>query len=333
MADFDKEKFSRFLWRKYGLQVKSIKKLYAYSDINLQIKTEGQGDYFLKLHKQDSMEKVNLIATTLNHLHDNGVPIARVQETKTGELVVAFDGTSGILQKFVQADVFNVTAKTAYRIGQTMGRLHKLTASMDPKSFDLLAKRYPWNAEHFDLVLEHFEEEKSKMPKDIRTMIEGLNDEWMAAQKKLQKCRRGFIHNDFNDSNLLIDKGEIAAVIDFSEAIYSWYLSDIATAMKYIFLSEKNRWPKVNDFMAGYRSEFKIPDHELAQIPLLIKIRAALSITENVRDHGKMHPSSAYVLRRMNDPKNLRKVFNRLKAPKSRKAAAGKDKKRRLKSK
>jgi Ser/Thr protein kinase RdoA (MazF antagonist) len=88
--------------------------------------------------------------------------------------------------------------------------------------------------------------------------------------------RFGLIHADFMPDNVLIFRGE-AAVIDFDDSGFGWYLYDPATLFAFsvaddAFPSRLDAWAK------GYRSVTDLPDEHLAELPTFIMARCLVGL-------------------------------------------------------
>lgn len=77
----------------------------------------------------------------------------------------------------------------------------------------------------------------------------------------------GAVHGDFELDNLAW-VGNTATAFDFDEAARSWFLADIASAVR-----DLDGNPLLDDFVAGYRTVRPLPD--LAQLPLFTAAQAA----------------------------------------------------------
>ena len=58
--------------------------------------------------------------------------------------------------------------------------------------------------------------------------------------------RRQYIHNDCNDHNVLLnEKGHISGIIDFGDMAHTFLASELAIAITYLILEEKDPFEKI----------------------------------------------------------------------------------------
>jgi Ser/Thr protein kinase RdoA (MazF antagonist) len=293
----DKKKLAAFIKDQYGVDVESMKSLYAYADINLKLTASDQ-NFFLKIDRHQDIKTVRAITTMMGVLAENGIPIAKIRRSLKGDDVVPYKNMSCLMQNFVVASLLEDVALShsiASEVGKTLGQIHKIDAQTKASVplQDALAIPSPWNPDDFDLALAHGEKVRSRIPGNLKSVIADLAKEWRHEKHELSQCRRGYIHNDFNATNIMVKKSRIAAIIDFSASTRSWYAADVATALQYLFVNDKQNWPLIGDFIVGYETAFALTDVEKAAIPLLIKTRAATGLIEILRDHHSIHENAA----------------------------------------
>lgn len=79
----------------------------------------------------------------------------------------------------------------------------------------------------------------------------------------------GLIHYDFQLDNIFYEKETRSfQVIDFDDAIYSWYAHDIVTALDDFWDDDLNiHQPQVQAFVKGYTSLMPLTNEDLEQFP------------------------------------------------------------------
>ena len=80
------------------------------------------------------------------------------------------------------------------------------------------------------------------------------------------------IHADMVPENVLVDGGHIR-LIDFDDAGYGWHLFDMATSL-YFSSTAPNIDELTAAYVDGYRSQRKLSDEDLGQLPLFMMARA-----------------------------------------------------------
>ncbi|GIJ56315.1 phosphotransferase enzyme family protein [Virgisporangium aurantiacum] len=88
--------------------------------------------------------------------------------------------------------------------------------------------------------------------------------------------RFGTVHGDFELDNVSWD-AERAVAFDFDEAAHSWYLADIAFAVRDLASLPSGEQELFAAFLTGYRQVRPLPAADLAHLPLFTAANAACS--------------------------------------------------------
>jgi Ser/Thr protein kinase RdoA (MazF antagonist) len=93
----------------------------------------------------------------------------------------------------------------------------------------------------------------------------------------------GMIHGDFELDNLIWRNGS-AAVLDFDDSAFMWYVADVAFAVRDLFTSDMDLGdPRFQTFIAGYRESRPLSDESLEQTPLFLRFAQLLQYARIVR--------------------------------------------------
>lgn len=223
-------------------------------------------------HRNEILTKAEL--DFIMFLAESGVKVARPIQSLTGDLlhtiddafvVTAFEKVSGRNAKIAEE------SNTFYEnIGQFVGKIHKLSLHYTPQHI-----RYEWND---NALLASF---KNYCPSELYSSFDRLIGEVSALSK--DKDTYGLIHGDVSCGNYLND-GDKANIIDFDEAEYSWFVSDIATPLFYEIpipwvvdgeVRKEITKRFFSNFLNGYCKENTINQVWLKKIPLFIDLRQA----------------------------------------------------------
>lgn len=95
----------------------------------------------------------------------------------------------------------------------------------------------------------------------------------------LPDFRRGVIHNDANDYNVLIDEARqtVTGIFDFGDMVYSHIVNDVAIAMAYVALSASDPLAATAAVVAGYHETFPLTEPELEALFNLMCMRLCVS--------------------------------------------------------
>ena len=178
-----------------------------------------------------------------------------------------------------------------YNCGKVLGKMHQIAKGYAP-----VHRRYSffdkYTAEYMNqLIPDSLSLLKEKLAELLHT-LEGLNR---------NQENFGMIHFDYCDGNYSIDfdTGQIT-VYDFDNSCYCWYMFDLASlwsnGMGWIqFEPDAAKRKKfMEDYfeiaLAGYRTETKVEDIMLDQLPLFIQVNLMESIVdafEVMRNNGE----------------------------------------------
>jgi len=136
------------------------------------------------------------------------------------------------MQKYnFQSERSDDSEKMHIRIGQALGRIHKLAKRYKP----LHVKRRVWNEQ----------QELFKAVVLFKGYSAELSDKFTAFMTQMGKEDKdpdnfGLTHGDYLSSNYLLRENDRLTVIDFDECEYSWFAADLAICMRcYLFWTEK----------------------------------------------------------------------------------------------
>ncbi len=98
-----------------------------------------------------------------------------------------------------------------------------------------------------------------------------------------EALRRGAIHNDANDNNILVElpagaQGRVCGLIDFGDMLYGWLVSDVAIACAYAMLDSDRPLDVAADIVAGYHEQNPLLPEEIGVVFPLACIRLCLSV-------------------------------------------------------
>ncbi|WP_341280589.1 phosphotransferase [Paenibacillus sp. FSL H8-0537] len=168
-----------------------------------------------------------------------------------------------------------------YNCGKVLGKLHQISKGYVPTH-----QRYSFFDKYNVEYIEKW------IPGSLSLLKERLV-ELLMTLKELDRNQDtfGMIHFDYNDGNYSIDfdNGQIT-VYDFDNSCYCWYMYDLADLWTHglgwiKFEPDADKRKKfMNDYfekvLAGYRSETKIENSMLDNLPLFIKV----TLMENIID-------------------------------------------------
>lgn len=96
--------------------------------------------------------------------------------------------------------------------------------------------------------------------------------------------RRGIIHNDANDYNILVNDRDrlapvVAGIVDFGDALEAPLVCELAIACAYVAMHKPDPLSAACGVVRGFHSVLPLLDSELAVLHSLIAVRLAVSVT------------------------------------------------------
>lgn len=305
------------LLRLYGVKVKKLKRLVGFYDSNFEVTTEKQ-KYFLKIYGIDKPRAVAFQVEFMERLRKGGLPTAKVISSLDGKNLINIGNKPAVLQTFLYGKVVRkakITPLVIKEIGKTLGRLHKISSS---GRFGKNAhKKYLWDLAQFHLTLKNIPKAKKFLSANAQVLIGRVVADWRQYSKQLKKLKLGYIHNDFHDNNILTDGRKITGIMDFGDALKSWFVADLTAPFIIMIFNKDNFLPLLKVFIKGYKSEFSLLNNDWVMLPLLIRMRAVLFIVNVPLELGldyhvmykKFFRNSVAILKYLDGKENQQKLY------------------------
>jgi len=158
-----------------------------------------------------------------------------------------------------QKELDNLELNGFLKWGKSLGQLHKVIKEI-PSTLEIKRKTHEQLFENLIIQYPPKDEIETKEIESIRA--------WMKTLTKNDNDY-GIIHYDFELDNIIWSNNGLY-IIDFDDAIYSWFVADIAYALSDLF--DEGEKVNINDkkflqFIKGYREMEHISDEQIDQIP------------------------------------------------------------------
>jgi len=208
----------------------------------------------------------------LNLLKANGISVSFPIKDSSNQFIQTFaapEGTRyGVLFTFANGKKKPVVSPTLhFKIGAMMGRIHSL-------SENLTLDRIIYNEYH--LINLPYQRIQSFLTKEMKASnwLSKIRKDLISAFANFNhaELRKGVLHLDIWQDNLVIDKTENITLFDFDFCGNGWLCLDLAYYQLQLYLIEKEaqtRKEKWNSFLAGYESVGKITQEEKRVLPYL----------------------------------------------------------------
>jgi 4-aminobutyrate aminotransferase-like enzyme/Ser/Thr protein kinase RdoA (MazF antagonist) len=259
-------------------------------DINFRIKIKNEAAYILKISSPDEdQEYLEFQKDLLLFIEKNGKDIIapKVIKDKNGKFISRIKDDHGRqrnvrLLTWVSGRIWSTVNPRLddlhFSLGEQCGILTKLLQSFDhPKAihkFDWDISQSLWTKEYNNL----FKGEQVEM-------ISYFQNRFESKLKAYSKLRKGIVHNDVNDNNIIVDAGLISpnvkGIIDYGDAIKTQIINDVAITCTYAIMSHNDPLAIANQIVKGYHSTVVLQEEELEFLYILIGMRLVITVIKS----------------------------------------------------
>jgi len=279
----------------YGITNASLTKMEGYDSVNFKVADENsvfvlkQYDYSFEVFEQLRAE--NEILRSLSSLKKLDFPLAI--GSVDGELLACDKKHIYRLLSYVEGTFLGDVEHTPLLL-QSLGRF---LAEMDNTIYiqyhaSIFAKETQWDLQYFKnnyKYLDHISD-----PKD-RSLVDYFFLQFDEQVYPIQdQLRKGIIHNDANDWNVLTKEGKVSGIIDFGDMCHSWIINEIAVAITYVMMEKENPLEIASEVIKGYYEQFLLEEIELRVLYYLVAGRLCTSVCNSA--YSKiLKPDSEYI--------------------------------------
>lgn len=228
---------------------------------NYYIRT-NKNKFVLTLFEEKTLEEAQQLADLLEWFNERNYPTSQPIPSKSGDRVLRYNEHPIMLKSWIPGKVVSsLNKKQLSQAGWQLARLHQLEAP------DMLQENQYYNSSVLDTVIGKGPD--TKYEKWLRKQHERLTEILP------QKLPQGIVHGDLFFDNILFQKGDLQAIIDFEQACYERYLYDIGMAL--IGLCTKNSKlsvKKVKAFIKGYEEIQRLSGKERKHLPAFVEYAA-----------------------------------------------------------
>ncbi|MEQ8762668.1 MAG: aminotransferase class III-fold pyridoxal phosphate-dependent enzyme [Planctomycetota bacterium] len=111
-----------------------------------------------------------------------------------------------------------------------------------------------------------------------------------------ERARRGVVHNDANDYNVLVgrDGERVSGLIDFGDLLETARISELAIALAYAMLGKPEPLLAGREVVRGYHSASPVEEDEADHLIDLVRLRLLVSVCNSARERRR-HPDNEYL--------------------------------------
>lgn len=261
----------------------TLRRLDTEKDDTFRLATPKGDRFIVKFSNPDeNPDELSLQTDLLDHLSrvDSGLPVPRVMRNRDGQgffTIIDSHSQSRMVRMLTYLegtplDQIDPNPEERFRLGATLARLRQAMAGF---SHPHEAREIAWDVQHLPKLAFLLD---GVTDSDHRAMlIEGMA-RFRQIEGKLRTCRCQVLHNDFNRSNVVADRGKpgfVTGVIDFGDALRTYIVVDLSTALLAYLEPEGGpaMFDRGRDLLDGYLSVADLTTDELEVLPHLIMAR------------------------------------------------------------
>jgi Ser/Thr protein kinase RdoA (MazF antagonist) len=261
-------------------------------DQNFRIETLSGSRFVLKIAQSGEPRAVlEMQNAMIAHLHAdipvvelprlhrsvNGAGISEVQAGARTHFVRLFSWVEGVpLARALPQD-----RPLLESLGRTLARIDR---SLLTFSHPAMHRALHWDLRHADQAFRHAD----LLTTAERALIEDHVRAWECI--RWPELRRGVIHGDANDHNVLVRDGEVVSILDFGDTVYSALVCDLAIGLAYAMLDKRDPLSTARATVAAYHRILPLTAAETDALFPLLAARLCMSVcfaAKNARDKGE----------------------------------------------
>ncbi|MGH2508471.1 MAG: phosphotransferase enzyme family protein [Ktedonobacteraceae bacterium] len=232
---------------------------------------KGGECYFLRFAEsaQRTCAELEAEMALLSFLAGQAMTVATPVASKNGRWVEAIETDLGIFHAVVfaqlqgrEVEIEELGLAQFERWGAALGKLHALTHRyQDPKA----SARGTWR-DHLTLVRNVVSKNEPRVQAECDYLTSFL------AALPVTETNSGLIHGDFELDNLRW-QDETIAIFDFDECASSWYIADVAFALRDLFKTSVDlSHPSFRAFIRGYREQYALDEELISNLPTFMRL-------------------------------------------------------------
>ena len=279
----------------YNLDNCSCTDLEGYDSINVKVEC-AKGTFVLKQYSYSEeayamLVGENKILENLSKLAQYNFPIS-IPSIDNSTIVVQ-ENTMYRLLSFVKGEFLGDvphTPELLYSFGIFLAKMDVITAPIYDSA--IVAIETKWDLKHFRSNYQYLKYIPD--PKD-RSLVDYFFlqfDERILPME--HQLRKGIIHNDGNDWNVLTQDGKVSGIIDFGDMCHTWLINTVAVAITYVMMGKENPLDIAAHLINGYHKVNRLKEEELDILYYLVAARLCTSVC-NSAHAKKLKPDSEYI--------------------------------------
>jgi 4-aminobutyrate aminotransferase-like enzyme/Ser/Thr protein kinase RdoA (MazF antagonist) len=279
----------------FGISDQTVSSLEGYDSINFKVECK-KGNFILKqnIHSKENfslLQAENKILEKLENLH--GYDFPKPVNSLNNEDLVCFKDQIFRLLTFVEGEFLGDvkhTPKLLYSFGVFLAQIDKKIHQEYHSA--IVGKETQWDLKHFKSNYRYLDYIANSKDRSLVDYFFLQFDEHIYPIQ--HELRKGVIHNDGNDWNVLIKDGEVSGIIDFGDMCHSWIINEVAIAITYVMMGKEDPLKIASHVIKGFHSIFSLEEKELDILYYLVAARLCTSVCNSA--YAKtLKPDSEYI--------------------------------------
>lgn len=271
----------------FGLSKVVLKKLTGYDNVNYLL-TCDSGRFILKTYPYDK-ELLALVEAENNALHflaqnnPNQFP-EPIKELR----IIIWENEKLIVRllTFLPGEFLGQVEQNHEllgSLGQFLAKLDNILLTFDhpiPKT-----RRWEWDLQYLSLNKKYLSDISLATERNLVRYFMLQFEENVVPQ--IPNLRMAYIHNDANESNILVTHNRVTGLIDFGDLAYSMLINELAIALTYVCYDKENPLEWAEPVLSAYHKELELLEIEVKLLYYLIAARLCTSVCNSA--HTKKH--------------------------------------------
>jgi len=222
-----------------------------------------QGKYVLKVFENSDPEFIKYQIKIINFCAKKNLPVVEIVKTNQNQNLLVYHNHRIQIQKYIKGTYpKKMNQKTIKDIAQKQALMNKNLLELKLKN------KHTWEPDHqFKKInfsnkkFQNFNapEEDYQLTKDLKKINK-------------HKLRKGVIHGDFNQSNLLIYQSKLKAILDWDDVHEDYLIQELAVFIAHSFVGEKIDL-NIKIYLKEYQKILKLNFEEQKALYYFIKKR------------------------------------------------------------
>ena len=281
---------------KYG-RTGAVSALPSERDQNFLIADARGGKFVLKIaNSNDAQELLDCQNQAMRHVEKSvaGCRVQRIVRSLQGsDTTTIRSARSGAdhcvrLMTWIDGEVLAKTAPRSSPLFESIGlSLARIDAALRDFWHPATRRVLQWDLRRAGMA----RRSAALLPHDRRARVEGLFSQWEGID--WSGLRHSVIHGDANDHNVIVDDGRMVGLLDFGDMVYSATVCDLAIALAYTLLDERDPLSVAAQVIRAYHRRNPLSDAEQQALFPLILARLSMSVCYSAQNRAR-NPNDAY---------------------------------------